>query len=70
MAGKDPGANDIGVRFDLCDHFMGNRGFNINDIISYEAVALIDITRDVYVIGTYNIGSKADHAGNIPVYHD
>ena len=69
MARNDPGADNIGVRFDLSDHVVGNRGLNINDIIADEAVALIDIARYIYVIGTYNVGGKADHAGNVPVYH-
>ena len=70
MAGNDPGADNIGMGFYLIDHIAGNGGFNINDIIADEAVALIDIARYVYVVGTDNVGGKADHPGNIPIYHN
>ena len=70
MAGNDPGADNIGMGFYLIDHIAGNGGFNINDIIADEAVALIDIARNIYVVGTYNVGGKTDHAGNIPIYHN
>ena len=70
MAGDNPYADNIGVRFDLVDHLSGDGGLNINDIIAYEAIALINIARYVYVVGTYNVGGKTDHAGNIPIYHN
>jgi len=70
MAGDDPRADNIGVRFDRGYHLLGDGGLNINYIIADEPVALVDIARYVYVVGTYNVGGKADHAGNIPVYHD
>lgn len=70
MAGDDPRADNIGVRFDRGYHLLGDGGLNINYIITDEPVALVDIARYVYVVGTYNVGGKADHAGNIPVYHD
>ena len=68
MAGNNPGADNIGMGFYLIDHIAGNGGLNINDIIADDAVALIDVTRYVYVVGTDNVGCKADHAGNIPIY--
>ena len=70
MAGNDPGADNIGVGFNLIDQILGNRGLNINNIITDEAVALINIARNIYVVGTYNVGGKTDHAGNIPIYHN
>ena len=52
MAGDDPCADDIGVCLDPVNHLLRNRGLHINDIIADEAVALIHIARDVYVVGT------------------
>jgi hypothetical protein len=70
MAGNNPGADNIGMGFDLSDHIVGNRRFYINNIIADEAIALVDIARYVDVIGTNNVRGKADHAGDIPVNHD
>lgn len=50
MTGDDPGADNIGMRFDLGDHIIGNRRFDINDIVADYAVALIDITRNIYIV--------------------
>ena len=55
MTCNEPGADNTRMRFYPGNHIGGYGGFNINDIIAYCAIALIDVACYVYVVRADNI---------------